>query len=125
MSKERILVVDDDPTILKYVSSDLETHGYEVFVAQDGAEALHVFEKELPDIMLLDIKIPKINGFEVCRRIREWSQMPIIMLTGLGGEKDKIEAFNLGVDDYLAKPFGPKELIARVRSLLRRSNTKL
>jgi two-component system KDP operon response regulator KdpE len=87
----------------------------------DGVDALHTIEMELPDLVILDIMMPKIDGFEVCRRLREWSQIPIIMLSARGEEKDKVKCLDLGADDYITKPFGASELIARVRAVLRRT----
>ena len=121
MSKTRILVVDDELSIIKYLRANLEANGYEVVAALDGAEAIQSFEKELPDLVILDIIMPKVDGFEVCRRIREWSQVPIIMLSARGDEGDKVKCLNLGADDYITKPFGKDELIARVKAVMRRT----
>ncbi len=121
MRKTRILVVDDERSIIKLLRANLEAKGYEVLPAIDGAEALRVFEKELPDLMLLDITMPNMDGFEVCRRLREWSQVPIIMLSANSDEKDKVKCLNLGADDYITKPFGVNELTARVSAVLRRT----
>lgn len=121
MDKTRILVVDDEPSIIKYLRANLEASGYQVLAAMDGAEGLRTFERELPDLLLLDIRMPVMDGFEVCRRIREWSQIPIIMLTALGNVEDKVKAFDLGADDYITKPFSKAILMARVRAVLRRT----
>ena len=121
MKKTRILVVDDELSIIKFLRANLESKGYEVFAAVDGAEALQAFEMELPDLVILDIMMPKTDGFEVCRRLREWSQTPIIMLSARGDESDKVKCLDLGADDYITKPFGASELIARVRAVLRRT----
>ncbi len=121
MSKTRILIVDDELSIIKFLRANLESKGYEVLTAMNGAEALKIFEMELPDLLLLDITMPKVDGFEVCRRLREWSQVPIIMLSGRGGENDKVKCLDLGADDYITKPFGASELIARVGAVLRRT----
>jgi len=121
MIKTRILVVDDELSIIKFLRANLEAKGYEVLVAVNGAEALQIFEMELPDLVILDIMMPEVNGFEVCRRLREWSQIPIIMLSAKGDESDKVKCLELGADDYLTKPFGVEELIARVRAVLRRT----
>ncbi|MFC1943008.1 response regulator transcription factor [Chloroflexota bacterium] len=120
MNKTRTLVVDDELSIIKFLRANLEANGYQVLTAMDGAEALQAFEMELPDLMILDIMMPKIDGFEVCRRIREWSQAPIIMLSARGDESDKVKCLDLGADDYITKPFGKDELIARVRAVMRR-----
>ena len=121
MVKKRVLVVDDELNIIKFLRSNLESKDYEVLTAMNGAEALNVFEKELPDIVLLDIMMPKVDGFEVCRRLREWTQTPIIMLSARADERDKVKCLDLGADDYITKPFGANELVARVNAVLRRS----
>lgn len=121
MLKKRILVVDDELNIIKFLRSNLEAEGFEVMAAPDGALAISTFEKELPDLVILDIMMPKIDGFEVCRRLREWTHTPIIMLSARGDEGDKIKCLDLGADDYITKPFGAGELIARVNAVLRRS----
>jgi two-component system KDP operon response regulator KdpE len=121
MNKTRILVVDDELSIIKFIRANLETKGYKVFAAMDGAEALQTFEMELPDLVILDIMMPRIDGFEVCRQLREWSQVPIIMLSARSDESDKVKCLDLGADDYITKPFGAIELIARVRAVLRRT----
>jgi len=121
MNKTRILVVDDELSIIKFLRANLESKGYEVLTAINGAEALQTFEMELPDLVILDIMMPKMDGFEVCRRLREWSQTPIIMLSARGDESDKVKCLDLGADDYITKPFGASELIARVRAVLRRT----
>jgi two-component system KDP operon response regulator KdpE len=121
MHRLRILVVDDELAIIRLVRANLQADGYEVLAAMDGAEALQIIERELPDLIILDIMMPKVDGFEVSRQLREWSQIPIIMLSGRSDEMDKVECLNLGADDYLSKPFGVKELLARVRAVLRRA----
>ena len=123
MNKTRILVVDDELSIIKFLRANLESKGYEVLTAINGAEALQTFEMELPDLVILDIMMPKMDGFEVCRRLREWSQTPIIMLSARGDESDKVKCLDLGADDYITKPFGKDELIARVRAVTRRTET--
>ncbi len=121
MRKSRILIVDDDPGVLKSVRANLRARDCETFIAMDGAEALQVIEKELPDLIILDIMMPKMDGFEVCRRIREWSQIPIIMLSARPDVEEKVKCLNSGADDYITKPFGVNELMARVRAVLRRT----
>ena len=121
MRGTRILVVDDELANIKLLRANLEARGYEVLVAMDGAEAILTVEMEIPDLIILDIMMPKMDGFEVCRRLREWSQIPIIMLSALGHESDKVKCLELGADDYLTKPFGVEELVARVRAVLRRT----
>ena len=121
MVKTRILVVDDEPSIRRFLRANLEAKDYRVLAAVDGAEALQTIEMELPDLVILDIMMPKMDGFEVCRQLREWSQIPIIMLSARGDESDKVKCLELGADDYITKPFGASELIARVRAVLRRT----
>ena len=123
MRKTHILVVDDELSIIKFLRATLKAENYEVLAAMDGAEALQTIEMELPDLVILDIMMPKIDGFEVCRRLREWSQIPIIMLSARGDEGDKVKCLELGADDYITKPFGVDELLARVRAVMRRTET--
>ncbi len=120
MKKTTILVVDDEPQTLKYVGANLKARGYEVMTASDGTEALKLAQENLIDLVLLDVNMPGPDGFEVARTIRKWSEVPIIMLTARGQEKDKVQALDIGADDYLTKPFGIEELLARVRVALRR-----
>jgi two-component system, OmpR family, response regulator VicR len=117
----RILVVDDEKTIVKGLKFNLEKEGYEVLTAFDGEEALRVFKEENPDLMVLDLMFPELDGFEVCRRVRKNSDIPIVMLTARGEDIDKILGLELGADDYVTKPFNPRELAARVKAILRRS----
>jgi DNA-binding response OmpR family regulator len=119
--KERVLVAEDDPRILLLVRRNLEKEGYKVITAQDGETALSQAEMTEIDLVLLDIGLPRLNGFEVCRRVREFSTVPIIMLTALGQEADKVKGLELGADDYLTKPFGVQELLARIKAVLRRT----
>lgn len=121
MAKTRILVVDDELSIIKFLRANLETKGYEVLTAMDGAEALQTIERELPDLVILDIMMPRIDGFEVCHRLREWSPIPIIMLSARADEMDKVKCLEIGADDYITKPFSAGELIARVGAVLRRA----
>ena len=123
MKKTRILVVDDELSIIKLLRANLEDNDYQVMTATDGAEALKVFEMELPDLVILDITMPKVDGFEVCHQLREWSQTPIIMLSARGDVQGKVKCLEMGADDYITKPFGKDELIARVRAVLRRTET--
>ena len=123
MPRARILVVDDESTIVRWVGAILESEGYEVASAEDGAAGLQSFEEQSPDLVLLDIMLPNIDGFEVCAQIRETSAVPIIMLSAKSDERDKVRCLRLGADDYLVKPFGIDELIARVEAALRRSDT--
>jgi two-component system KDP operon response regulator KdpE len=119
--KIRILAVDDEPRYVRVIRINLEASGYDVLTAEDGATALELFVKENPDLVLLDIMMPNMDGYEVCQRIREFSTKPIIMLTALGETVNKVRGLDLGADDYITKPFSARELMARVRSALRRS----
>jgi len=121
--KRRILTVDDELSILKFLRSNLEDRGYTVISATNGEEAINIVERELPDLIILDVMMPKMDGFEVCRRLREWSQIPIIMLSARGDESDKVQCLDLGADDYIVKPFSANELVARVSAVLRRTKT--
>ncbi|HET8842277.1 MAG TPA: response regulator transcription factor [Ktedonobacteraceae bacterium] len=117
-----ILVVDDEPGIQDFVKHNLELRSFKVEIATNGLEALSLFEQTNCILVILDVMLPRLDGLEVCRRIRQNSTVPIIVLTALGEETDKIAALNLGADDYLTKPFGVGELLARVRAVLRRSH---
>ncbi len=121
MRRPHVLIVDDELAIIKFVRANLQAEDYEALTALDGAEALETVEMQLPDLVILDIMLPKIDGFEVCRRLREWSQMPIIMLSARGNDEDKVKCLDLGADDYITKPFSAHELMARVRAVLRRT----
>lgn len=122
MNKIKILVVDDESRMRKLVKDFLVREDYEVLEAGDGEEALDIFYRERDiALMILDVMMPKLNGFEVCKEVRETSKMPIIMLTAKGDENDELNGFDLGVDEYIAKPFSPKILVARVGAILRRS----
>ena len=116
----RILLVDDEVAIQRAVGPLLRSRGYEVEVAGTGAEALALFENRTPDLIVLDLGLPDLEGTEVCRRIRAKSQVPIIVLSARSAERDKVNALDLGADDYVTKPFGPEELLARIRVALRR-----
>jgi DNA-binding response OmpR family regulator len=121
MRKPRILIADDEPAIRKFVRANLEARDYETLLAVDGSEAIGTMEKELPDLVILDIMMPRIDGFDVCRQIREWSQVPIIILSARGAEIDKVKCLEMGADDYITKPFGIEELMARVKAIMRRA----
>lgn len=118
---KRILIVDDEPRYLRLLEANLRSDGYEVITAADGLQALDSFSSQPVDLVLLDIMLPKLDGFAVCQRIREFSNVPIIMLTARGEEKDRVHGLDLGADDYLVKPFSATELLARVRAVLRRA----
>jgi DNA-binding response OmpR family regulator len=125
MSAELVLVVDDEPTVREVVSRYLELGGYRVMVAGDGQAALQLAlsTQGPPDLVVLDLMLPGMDGLEVCRRLREVAPVPIVMLTARGHETDRIVGLELGADDYVVKPFSPRELVARVRSVLRRART--
>ncbi len=120
----KVLVVDDESSIVNIISYNLKKEGYEVITAEDGEEGLELALSEKPDLILLDIMMPKMDGYEVCRKIREKSNVPIIMLTARADEVDKVIGLEMGADDYVTKPFGNRELIARVKAHLRRSKAK-
>lgn len=117
----RILVVDDEPRYLRLLVANLQTKEYEVFTATDGEDALESFSANPVDLILLDVLLPRLDGFGVCQRIRQFSNVPIIMLTAKGEEQDRIKGLDVGADDYLVKPFSVMELLARVRAVLRRA----
>ena len=120
MSTPNILVVDDEPQIRRVLRSSLSTRGYAITEAKTGEEALESLRKERPDLILLDVNMPGIGGIETCREIRRGSDAPIIMLTVRSAERDKVAALDAGADDYVVKPFGIEELLARIRAALRR-----
>lgn len=120
MANEKILVVDDDVNICELLRLYLEKEGYTVSIVNDGESAVKSFGEIQPDLMLLDIMLPRLDGWQVCREIRKFSDKPIIMLTAKGETFDKVLGLELGADDYIVKPFEPKELIARIKAVLRR-----
>lgn len=122
MRQERILLVDDEASIRRFLGARLRIEGFEVMEAVNGEEALRAVEESSPDLVLLDIRMPRMDGFEVCRRVREWSDVPIIMLSAMADPGDKAKCLNLGADDYLVKPFGISELMERITAVLQRSN---
>ncbi len=124
-ARQRILLVDDDPGIMVAVKQALTTYGYKMTTASDGLEALATFEREQPELILLDLEMPRCNGMEVCQRIREYSATPIIVLSVKGSEADIVSVLDLGADDYLVKPFRLAELLARVRAVMRRGGKTL
>lgn len=121
--KYRILVVDDERRMVGFIRLNLEQDGFEVIEAYNGTEALERLRDSLPDLILLDVMMPDIDGFEVLRTIREVSQVPVIMLTAKSEEDDKVKGLELGADDYVTKPFSPRELVSRVKAVLRRGST--
>ncbi|ROR80109.1 DNA-binding response regulator, OmpR family, contains REC and winged-helix (wHTH) domain [Plantibacter flavus] len=120
LADRRILIVEDDPTVLEVAESYLRAAGFIVDTARDGFTALEIAARRAPDLVVLDRMLPGIDGLEVCHRLRALRSMPIIMLTALGGTEDRIAGLEAGADDYLAKPFSPRELVLRVQSILRR-----
>lgn len=123
MAAEKILVVDDDNNICELLRLYLEKEGYEVTIAHNGGDAVKLFQEISPNLMLLDIMLPVLDGWQVCREVRKFSDSPIIMLTAKGETFDKVLGFELGADDYVVKPFDTKEVMARVKAVLRRSGT--
>jgi DNA-binding response OmpR family regulator len=117
---QKILVIEDEDGIVHLLNLYLKDAGYTVVVAKDGADGLALHAREHPDLLILDIMLPGIDGFEICRRIRVWSKTPILILTARSDEEDRISGLEMGADDYLVKPFSPRELVSRVRAILRR-----
>ncbi len=122
MEKARILIVDDEERIREMIKEYISTEGLAADEASDGEEALSFFKQQQYELIILDIMMPKVDGWTVCREIRKTSQVPVIMLTARGEEYDKLFGFELGVDDYIVKPFSPKELLARMKAIIRRSS---
>ena len=122
--KAKILVVDDDVRMLRMMNRILELEGFQVTTASSGEQALTMFDKDTPSLVLLDIMMPDMDGYTVCRRLREFSDVPIIMVTARGDDKEKVEGLDIGADDYVTKPFSASELAARVRAVLRRVGDK-
>ena len=117
----RILIVDDEPLYLRLLKVNLEQEGYQIATARDGEEALESVSHEIPDLIILDVMMPKIDGITVAIRIRQFSNVPIIMLTAMGEEQDRVRGLNIGADDYVVKPFSATELVARVKAVRRLS----
>ena len=122
-TRYKILAVDDEQRMVRFIQLNLEQDGFEVITAFNGKEALEQVRTQLPDLILLDIMMPDINGFEVLKKIREVNTVPVIMLTAKGEEDDRIQGLELGADDYITKPFSPRELVSRIRAVLRRTKT--
>lgn len=122
MAQKRILIVDDEVRMRRVIADYLHIKGYETVEAADGVEALEMFSLAPPDLVLLDVMMPRMDGWEVCRRIRAQSQVPVIMLTARGQEEDELQGFSLGADEYIAKPFSLKILYARIEAVFRRGN---
>src|SRR5215472_9256310 len=126
MTKQgNVLVIEDDPDICELITLYAEKNGYLVTVANTGMTGLEMFYDTPPDLVILDIMLPEMDGWEVCKEIRRWEKTPVIMLTGKGENRDKLKGFDLGADDYLVKPFDPNELMARIKAVLRRANPLL
>lgn len=121
MAIAKILVADDDKNICELLKLYLEKENYEAIIANNGEEALRLFEFENPDLILLDVMMPKLDGWQVCREVRKHSECPIIMITAKGETFDKVLGLELGADDYVVKPFEPKEIIARIKAVMRRT----
>src|SRR5690348_17146524 len=121
---QKILIIEEEEGIIHLLNLYLKDAGFAVVVASDGADGLALHAREHPDLVILDIMLPAIDGFEVCRRIRAWSKTPILMLTARNDENDRISGLDLGADDYLVKPFSPRELVSRVRAILRRTSNQ-
>jgi two-component system KDP operon response regulator KdpE len=121
VASTRALVVEDDPNIVDLIRSNLSVRGFDTVVSVDGIRALQLLETESPDIVLLDLMLPDVDGFELCRQIRERSSVAIIVVSARGGERDKVTALNMGADDYMTKPFSIEELLARITATLRRT----
>ena len=119
--KTTILAADDDPQLLRLITRNLQLEGYDVLAASDGQQALELIENNSPDLVLLDVMMPRMDGFTVCYRVREFSSVTIIIITARGQDQDKVRGLDLGADDYLTKPFSVDELLARVRAVIRRS----
>ena len=124
MANNKVLIADDDSNISELIKVYFEKDGFETVTAHNGKEAVELFKSEAPSIVILDVMMPEMDGWQVCREIRRVSNIPIIMLTAKGETFDKVLGLELGADDYMVKPFDPKELIARVKAVLRRSETK-
>jgi len=119
--RQRILIVDDEPRMIHFIRLNLEHDGFQVSEADSGVTALEQLRDQLPDLILLDVMMPELNGFETLKLIREISTVPVIMLTAKGEEEDRVRGLELGADDYITKPFSPRELVSRVRAVLRRT----
>src|ERR671934_2362307 len=124
-SPPSVLMIDDDPHVLRSLRAALESHGYRVRSALNGPMALEACAAERPDVVLLDLALPGLDGVEVCRRLRSWSRVPILVLSARVHEAQKVQALDAGADDYVTKPFGTEELLARIRAALRREQARL
>jgi DNA-binding response OmpR family regulator len=120
----KILVVDDEPLYIRLLKVNLEPEGYQIITAVNGEEALEIISQDMPDLIILDVMMPKLDGITTCVRIRQFSNVPIILLTAMGEEQDRVRGLNIGADDYVVKPFSATELVARVKAVLRRTQDK-
>ena len=120
---QRILIIDDEPNIVATVSPLLRARGYDVFSAMSGKAGIEAVDRDKPDLVVLDLGLPDVDGIDVCRTVRQVSNVPIVVLSARGGEGDKVAALDAGADDYVTKPFGPEELLARIRAALRRADS--
>lgn len=123
--KKKILVVDDEPQIVKVLTVFIENAGFDVAVSMDGRKAVAAFQQEQPDFVILDLNLPGMDGLEVCRAIRKESNVPILMLTARSEEADKLIGLEIGADDYIVKPFSPREIVARIRTIMRRTTAEV
>ena len=121
--RDKILVIEDEKSISHFISAILNNNGYEALQARSGAEAMSMISSHCPDLIILDLGLPDIDGMEILRQIREWSSLPVVVVSARTHEKDKVAALDLGADDYLTKPFGTAELLARVRAAIRHTRT--
>ena len=121
--REKILVVEDEKNISHFISAVLNTNGYEAMQARSGSEALSMISSHCPDLVILDLGLPDMDGLEILRQLREWSSLPVVVVSARSHERDKVQALDLGADDYLTKPFGTDELLARVRTAIRHTRT--
>jgi DNA-binding response OmpR family regulator len=121
---QKILIADDEPLYIRLLKVNLESEGYEIYTAKNGEEALEVFSSQSPNLIIMDVMMPKMDGIAACTRIRQFSNVPIILLTALGEEQDRVNGLNIGADDYVVKPFSATELVARVRAVLRRTQDR-
>lgn len=121
MSKGKVLIIEDEPKIIEILRLYLEKEGYQVVTADDGGKGLDLFKREKPNVIILDLMLPSIDGIEVCRAVRKISNVPIVILTARGEEIDRILGLELGADDYITKPFSPREVVARINAVLRRT----
>jgi two-component system alkaline phosphatase synthesis response regulator PhoP len=122
--QEKILIVDDEKKMVRVLKAALDNEGYVTFEAYDGEAALDIWRRQQPDLVVLDVMMPRMDGFEFCRRVRQKADTPIIILSARTQEPDKLEGLGLGADDYMTKPFSPRELVARIRALLRRFESR-